>query len=160
MALSSKEKFQLLQAHAYRAGKVPVNFLRGFFEAVEKQAGHGIKVPNFKVVTKTDVGSTAQEVLADTGRVYGLQVASPEDAELGVIVQITDNDVVIASFPVEPGCAGEVYFCAHTDGIGIKHSTDIEVLAIQRDGSGDPAAGDKPDVVVIYGDDDENDEAS
>lgn len=159
MSLLPGIKARLFQMHQYRLGVVPLTALQGFIHAIEKQQGHGIKVPDLLVSFKTAQTSTSASVLASAGRLYGMWVKSPAAATLAVIVKVTDNDVAVGSVKVKATKAGEVYFFAGDDGIGIPCATDIEVIATAAaDGTSNPAAGDRPDIVVIYGDDATNSE--
>lgn len=159
MSLLASVKTQLLQQHAYRAGKVPVNFLRGFFQAIEKQQGHGIKVPDLALSVHAALSSTAATPLNAAGRVYGLQIKSPSAAAADVLVIVLDNTATLASFRVTKGQAAEVYFCGGNDGIGIPAGTSIKVKAVAvADETSAPSSGDRPDVVVIYGADATNTE--
>lgn len=161
MSLLQKTKSRLLEAHAYRLGKVNERFLLGFLQMVENQQGNQIKVPDFTIGAVTAQTSTASAAfVTGTGRLYGFQVlsgslsAAATAASNDVIVQFTDNSIVIASAKCTANCALEVYLAGATDGVGITFGTDLKVKAVQAaDGSSNPAAADRPDVVVIYGDD-------
>ena len=64
--------------------------------------------------------------------------------------------MVVASFKVKSNKASEVYFFDSADGVGLAFTTNIQVLAVAATGSGDPALADRPDIVLIYGDDSVN----
>lgn len=159
MALRTKTREQLYQMHTYRNGRVEVIPLRGFFHTVEKVQGHGVRIPDLQISFFTAQSATEADVDASgTGRLYFVWAASgtakavATTSTLASIVQIKDNDVVIASFKVSSNRAGEAYFYDDVDGVGIPYSTDLEVQAVADTGSGDPAAGDRPDIVVVWGD--------
>ena len=161
MALRTKTREQLYQMHTYRGGRVEVIPLRGFFHTVEKITGHGVLIPDLQISFYSAQTSTPAAVDASgTGRLYFIWAASgtakavATTSTLASIVQVTDNDVVIASYKVGSNQAAEAYFYNSVDGVGIPYATDLEVLAVEAlDGSGDAAAGDRPDIVVVWGDD-------
>jgi len=159
MALRTKTREQLYQMHTYRGGRVEVIPLRGFFHTVEKVQGHGVRVPDLTISAFTAQTSTEADVLASgAGRLYFVWAASgtakavATTSTLDAIVQLKDNDVVIASFKVASNRASEVYFYDSQDGVGISFATDLEVQAVAATGSGDAAAGDRPDIIVVWGD--------
>lgn len=160
MALRTKTREQLYQMHLYRGGRVPVEGLRGMLQGIENVQGHNVSVPDLKIAffsAKTSTPSSA--IVTGTGRIYaiwalsGALAAGAPASTLDAIVQVTDNSVVIGSFKVKSNKAAEVYFYDSGDGIGTQFSTDLKVLAVAATGSGDAAAADRPDIVVIYGDD-------
>lgn len=161
MALRTKTREQLYQMHTYRGGRVEVLALRGFFHTVEKVQGHQVAIPDLQISSFTAQTSTEADVdAAGTGRLYfvwassGSSKAVATTSTLATIVQIKDNDVVIASFKVASNRASEVYFFDNVDGVGIPYSTDLEVQAVAAlDGTSNPAVGDRPDIVVVWGDD-------
>jgi hypothetical protein len=160
MALRTKTREQLYQMHTYRGGRVEVIPLRGFFHTVEKVQGHGVRIPDLQI-TAFSALNTEQDVDASgTGRIYfvwassGTAKAVATTSTLATIVQVKDNDVVIASFKVGSNRAAEAYYYDDIDGVGIPYATDLEVQAVAAvDGSAQPAAGDRPDVIVVWGDD-------
>jgi len=156
MALKTKTREQLYQMHTYRLGRVEVLALRGFFHTAEKVQGQNVSIPDLQISTFVAQTSTAADVDASgTGRLYFIWVASPATGStLDTIVQILDNSVVIASSKVRSGRAMEAYFFDSVDGVGINYSTNLQVKVVAAaDGSSNPAAGDRPDVVVVWGDD-------
>ena len=160
MALRTKTREQLCQMHTYRGGRVEVLALRGFFHTVEKVQGHGVLIPDLQISTFDAQTSTEADVDASgVGRLYFVWAASgtakaiDTTSTLDTIVQLKDNDVVIASFKVTSNHASEVYFYDTIDGVGIPYATDLEVQAVAAaDGTSNPAAGDRPDIVVVWGD--------
>lgn len=161
MALRTKTRERLYQMHQYRGGRVDNNALRGFFHVVEKVQGHGVKIPDLQISFFSAQSATEADVDASgTGRLYfvwglsGTAKAVATTSTLASIIQIKDNDVVIASFKVGSNRAGEAYFYDDIDGVGIPYSTDLEVQAVDAlTGATDPAVGDRPDIVVVWGDD-------
>lgn len=166
MALRTKTREQLYQMHTYRGGRVEVIPLRGFFHTVEKVQGHGVRIPDLTITSFSAQTSTEADVLASgTGRLYFVWAASgtakavATTSTLPVIVQLKDNDIVFASFKVASNRASEVYFYDSEDGVGQSFATDLEVQAVAAaDGTSNPAAGDRPDIVVVWGDDTVNTE--
>lgn len=160
MALKTKTREQLYQMHTYRGGRVEVLPLRGFFHTVEKIQGHGVRIPDLQISVFTAQGETEADVDASgTGRLYfiwalsGTLSAAGTSASNAAIVQVKDNDVVVASGKVGANQALEVYFYNSLDGVGIPYATDLEVQVVASTGSGDPSTADKPDVIVVWGDD-------
>ena len=160
MALRTKTREQLYQMHAYRGGRVEVLPLRGFFHTVEKVQGHGVRVPDLQISVFTAQTSTEADVdAAGAGRLYfvwalsGTLSAAGTSASNAAIVQIKDNDVVVASFKVGANQAAEAYFYNSLEGVGIPYATDLEVQAVAAsDGAANPAAADRPDIIVVWGD--------
>lgn len=154
MALKTKTRDYLYALHPYRRGRVEQNALRGFFHTCEKVQGQGVMLPDLQV-TAFSALNTEQDVDASgAGRIYFLWIESPAASTLDTIVQVKDNDVVIASAKVKSTKSCEVYFFNGDDGVGIPYATDLEVQAVAAaDGSSQPAAGDRPTVYVVWGDD-------
>lgn len=161
MALRTNTRERLYQMHTYRNGRCDVLALRGFFHVVERVQGHGVRIPDLQITSFTAQTSTEADVdAAGTGRLYFVWAASgtakavATTSTLGVIVQLKDNDVVIGSFKVASNHASEVYFYDSIDGVGLAYAVDLEVQAVAAvDGAANPAAGDRPDIVVVWGDD-------
>lgn len=159
MSLLAGIKARLLSEHMYRTGRVPAEALRGFLAAVESVQGNGTRVPDLATYYATAQTSTPATVNTGTGRAYGIQAKSPSGASLDVEVLLTDNSVNIASFKIKATKSGEVYFFCGSDGIGIPFATNLQVKSgTAADPTANPAAADRPDIVVIYGDDDTNTE--
>lgn len=160
MSLKTKTREQLYQMHTYRGGRVEVLALRGFFHVCEKIIGHGVSIPDLQISSFSAQSSTEADVDASgSGRLYFVWAASgtakavATTSTLDVIVQLKDNDVVIGSFKVKSNRASEVYFYDSVDGVGLEYATDLEVQAVAAvDGAANPAAGDRPDIVVVWGD--------
>lgn len=160
MALKENIKERLYELHSYRGGRVPVFGLRGLIDATEDVQGHNVSVPDFKIATFTAQASTpAAATVTGSGRIYGIWAlsgtlsAAASSASNDAIVQVEDNGVVVASFKVKKNQAAEVYFFDSNDGIGEAFTTNVQVLAVAATGSGDPAVADRPDILLIYGDD-------
>jgi len=161
MALNTKIREQLYQMHLYRGGRVPVYGLRGLLQGIENVQGHNVSVPDLTIARFTAKTSTpSSAIVTGTGRIYGVWAlsgtlsAAGTSAALDTIVQVTDNSIVVASFKVKANKAAEVYFYDSGDGIGEQFGTNLKVLAVAAaDGTSNPDAADRPDLVVIYGDD-------
>ena len=162
MSLRTKTREQLYQRHSYRRGRVEAAALRGFMYTVEKVQGHGVKVPDLQISTFSAQTSTEADVdAAGTGRLYFVWASSLAGAANDVIIQLKDNDIVIGSFKLKAAGAtatedraSEVYFFDSVDGVGLEYATDLEVQAVAAvDGTSNPAAADRPDIVVVWGDD-------
>jgi hypothetical protein len=161
MALRTKIREQLYQLHLYRGGRVPVEGLRGLLQAMENVQGHNVSIPDPKIAFFSAQTSTpSAAIVTGTGRVYGIwalsgtKSAAGTTSTLDAIIQVTDNSVVIGSFKVKSNQASEVYFFDSSDGIGENFGTNLKVAAVAAaDGTSNPAAADRPDIVVIYGDD-------
>lgn len=153
MALRTKTREQLYQMHTYRAGRVEVLPLRGFFHTVEKVQGHGVRIPDLTIASFSAQTSTpTAAIISAPGRLYFVWAASGSTSTLDAIVQVTDNSIVVASGKVQSTRAMEMYFYDSIDGVGVKTTTDIKILAVAAaDGTSNPAAADRPDVVVVYG---------
>lgn len=162
MSLRTKTREQLYQMHTYRLGRVEVLALRGFFHVVEKIQGHGARLPDLTIGNASAQTSTPSSAFfTATGRLYFVWAESPVAATNDVIVQLTDNAIVVASFKVKAAQAAEAYFYNSLEGAGISIGTDLKVKAVAAaDGTSNPSAGDRPDVVVVYGVDSVNTEDS
>lgn len=158
MSLRTKTREQLYELHLYRSGRVPVEGLRGLLQAIENVQGHNVSVPDLKIAFLSAQSSTpSTAILTGPGRLYGIWALSPVGSTLDVIVKATDNSVAVGSFKVKSLKASEVYFFDSDDGIGLKFTTNLQVLANDAaTGAGNPVAGDRPDLVVIWGDDSVN----
>ena len=161
MSLRTKIREQLYELHLYRGGRVPVEGLRGLLQAMENIQGHSVSIPDPKIAFFTAQSSTpSAAILTGPGRLYGIWALSGSLAggaptsTLDVIIKMTDNAVAVGSFKVQSNKAAEVYFFDSVDGVGLKFTTDLKVLTNDAaTGAGNPAAGDRPDIVVIWGDD-------
>lgn len=155
MSLRTKTREQLYQMHTYRAGRVEVAALRGFFYTCEKVQGQGVSIPDLQIAQFSAQTSTPANVdAAGVGRLYFIWVSSPTTGStLDTIVQILDNSVVIGSVKVKTGRASEVYFFDSVDGVGEEYATNLQVKAVAAaDGTSNPAVGDRPNIVVVWGD--------
>ena len=161
MALRTKTRERLYEMHQYRGGRIENLALRGFFHTVEKVQGHQVSIPDLQISFVSAQTSTPANVDASgTGRLYfiwalsGTLSAAGTSASNAAIVQVLDNSVVIASAKGTANNALEAYFYDSTDGVGIPYSTNLQVAAVAAaDGTSNPAAADRPDVVVVWGDD-------
>lgn len=155
MSLRTKTRERLYQMHTYRPGRVEAAALRGFFHTIEKVQGHNVSIPDLQISSFTAQTSTGANVDASgTGRLYAVWANSPVGSTLDTIVQVLDNTVVIGSFKIKSTRSSEVYYFDSVDGVGIEYGTSLIVKAVAAaDGSSNPAAGDRPDLVVIWGDD-------
>lgn len=159
MALRTKTREQLYQMHTYRGGRVEVLALRGFFHTAEKVQGHGAQIPDLQISSFAAQTSTEADIdAAGNGRLYFFWALMPAGSANDTIVQIKDNDVIIGSGRAKAAGAGslnpralEVYFYDSVDGVGIEYATDLEVQA-QTNAAGNPLAADRPDIVVVWGD--------
>lgn len=152
MALRTKTRERLYQMHTYRAGRIEAAALRGFFHVVEKVQGHNVLVPDLQVSQFPAQTSTDSDVdAAGAGRLYFIWAASPTTADIDTFVEVEDNNIIIFRGKVTPTRALEVYFYDDVDGVGIPYSTDLEVRAVLAAG-GNPDAADRPDIVVVWGD--------
>lgn len=159
MALRSKTREQIYQLHTYRPGRCDVLPLRGFFHALERLQGHGVKVPDLKVSTFSAQTSTPANVLSSgTGFLYFAWALSPSGASNDAIVKLTDNSKITGAFLVKAKKSGETYFYGGEYGIGIPFASDLKVSANNLTNDGDPSSGDRPDIVVVWGDDTSNTE--
>lgn len=158
MALRTNTRERLYQMHTYRQGRCDVLALRGFFHVVERVQGHGVRIPDLQITSSLSQSNTPTAIdAAGTGRVYFVWAQSGTQADAGLtatattIVQVTDNDVVLASFPVTANNASEAYYYDYLDGVGFPYGTDLEVLAVTLAG-GNPDAANQPDIVIVWGD--------
>lgn len=166
MALRTKTREQLYQLHDYRLGRCEVLGLRGYFHTIEKVQGHNVLVPDLTIATFAAQTSTpSAAVFTATGRLYfiwaasGTKSAAGTTALLDAIVQVTDNNVVVASSKIAANQAMEAYFYNTNNGVGISMGTNLKVLAVAAaDGISNPNAVDRPDILVVYGVDSVNTE--
>jgi hypothetical protein len=125
--------------------------LRGLIQGTENVQGHNVSVPDFQITQLADVDSNVDVDATGTGRLYGFWV---DAGDADVIVQITDNNIVIACAKVLATRQTEAYYFDNVDGIGLPYGTDLEVNAVlASDGTTPAATTARPDVVVIWGDD-------
>jgi len=159
MSLKVGTEHSFRAAAAYHKGKVGSRGLDALLETLKDSisSDDGPAVNPRKSI-KTAQTSTPAEVKGSAGVLYGVRVTTGTLAVAGstavadVIVQITDNDIVIASVKCGYSEAAEAYFYGGDGAVGITCATDIEVKAVQAaDGSSNPAAVDRPDIEVIYG---------
>ncbi len=160
MALRTKTREQLYQLHLYRGGRVPVEGLRGLLQGIENVQGHNVSVPDLKIAFLSAQSNTpSAAILTGTGRLYavwalsGTLSAAGTSASNDVVIELTDNSVILAAFKVKANQASEVYFFDSSDGIGENFGTDLKALTIKASDGTAPAAADRPDLVVIWGDD-------
>lgn len=150
---SAATDMALRAGHSFKTGKVPSRALNALLDSIKDAIGveRGGFFPNPKEYPITGAGSTAQVAKASAARVYGFRAVSGLNltSTLDVVVQILDGSVVIGSCKLTSEQDCEVYFYGK-DGIGILALTNVSVKAVAiADGSSDPAAGDKPTVIVL-----------
>lgn len=161
MSLRTKAREQAYEMHLYRGGRCPVEGLRGLLQAWENIQGHSVSIPDLKFAFFAAATSTpSAAIITGSGRLYGIWAlsgslaAGAPTSTLDAMVQITDNSVIMSSFRVKSNKAAEVYFFDSGDGVGAAFGTNIKVQATAAaDGTSNPAVGDRPDIVVLYGDD-------
>jgi len=161
VSLRTKAREQAYELHLYRGGRCPVEGLRGLLQAWENIQGHSVSIPDLKFTFLAAQSSTpSAAILTGPGRLYGVWAlsgslaAGAPTSTLDAIVKLTDNSVAVASFKVLSNKASEVYFFDSGDGVGLKFTTDLKALTNDAaTGAGNPAAGDRPDLVILWGDD-------
>ena len=151
--LRTKTRERLYQVHAYRAGRVDVLALRGFFHVVERVQGQNASIPDLTITTSLAVPLVAVTLLTGVGRLYFAWATSNTGSTLDSIVQFTDNLIVVASFKCKSLKSAEAYFYGGDDGVGIPFATNLKVNTVDAlTGLVAPAAADRPDVVTVWGD--------
>jgi hypothetical protein len=154
--LRTKTRERLYQVHAYRAGRVDVLALRGFFHVVERVQGQNASIPDLTITTNVALNAQAAPLLILTGpgRLYFSWATSPATGStLDAIISYTDNAIPFARYKVKSGKSAEAYFYAGDDGVGIPFTTNLKVNCLDAaTGAADPAVGDRPDVTTVWGD--------
>lgn len=156
MSLRTKTREQLYQQHRYRLGRVEQSALRGYLQTIEKVQGQGVRVPDLTLALFAAKTSTYSAAIASApGRLYFVWAISNTGSTLDTIVALNDNSVAIAAFKAKSLKATEAYFYGHDEGIGLPFTTDLKVAAFAAAGGietpANPAAADRPDIVVCYG---------
>lgn len=151
--LRTKTRERLYQVHAYRAGRVDVLALRGFFHVVERVQGQNASIPDLTITTTVAATSTPATLLTGAGRLYFAWATSNVGSTLDTNIIFTDNAIIIAAFKCKSLKSAEAYFYGGDDGVGIPVATNLKVNSFDAaTGAANPAAADRPDVTTVWGD--------
>jgi len=157
--LTTGQDQAIRSARAQFRGSVNYRPQAALLDTIKELLGLEKSQPGVKTKHFTAQTSTAAAVVSGACRLYGLRIESglaqnpAGDAALDVIVHLLDGTVIVDTLKCKADKAAEQYSYAGDDGVGIPiSSSGLNVKAVAAsDGSANPNAADRPNIIVYFG---------